>query len=515
MTSESPDELIVRMMAGTYAPEVYPQPTVEGDAGLELVVWALVADLDNDPLHVEMDFGDGSPNGTNDTGPAGAYDQAVIQLHTWNPPPLQGQGDYDVYYTVNITAYDPDNMSFTVSVPVTITVGQNYGPMVVVNRPSEKVDPADNVSIEVAASDVEGEPLTWTYVFNNTDLNDEFWTFVRRTDWTSPGLVVYNNVSYTFATPGNYTLAVFVSDALPGYQVFPHNASAKSLSMWSVPNSAPKLGTVSFTPSNTVIDAVSGFLQVNFSTDCLDADDDAMNITWDFGGGNILYNETSAGTHRSWFNQTWNYTEVGSFYVNVTLTDGRPGHVRSASIMVNVTGTNLPPLVSIDFAYTGGGDSAMPDEVITFTINCTDPDGDPIDLAIDFGDGSPVLYFNITDYVDGLFIFTVNHSYSALGQHILMLNYTDHRKGIGEHILSTQVLVDVGVPEIPIVSKWSWWDYTGLGLFAAIPVLAAARLLFVARRRKKADEEGVTLEEWYMLQEAMKDAEMAGKEKNP
>jgi hypothetical protein len=355
--------------------------------------------------------------------------------------------------------------------------------------------------------------LTWTYFFNNTDTGVLVLADVRYTGWSLPGQAVFNNISRVFGVWANFTLIVYVSDTLPGYQVGIHNATEQSLTIKVAGNTIPTLGALAFTPSNTKIDEVAGFLQVNFSVDCLDTDSDPMNLTWDFGDGTFAYNE-SFGVRAVTFNQTRNYTEVGSYYINVTLTDGRPGHVLTTSLILNISGTNLPPIVSVEYKYASG-DFARTGEIITFTINGSDHEEDPIQLVIDFGDGSPLEYYNLTVFVDGLSIITVNHSYSTTGQKNITLNYTDNRKGIGDHVISTQVNVDVDAPDVVIVSKWSWWDYTGLGMFAMMPILVAARFIFVARRRKKADEEGVSLEEWYIIQEQMRSTEKNGKAKNP
>jgi len=504
------DNVIVVRISGTMVPEVYVPDNIQGNSGASLQVWVMVVDGDGDAMHVEFEWGDGTPNGTYESAPG--FEEITTVYHAWNPVPIQGQGDYNVTYTVNITAYDPDGMSATGSLPAIIKVPSNSPPAIHINAPL-KVDPADNVTIEVYANDAEGEPLTWTYFFNNTDTSELVLADVRHTEWTLPGEAVFNNISQVFGVSANFTLVVYVSDALPGYQVGIHNATEQSLKIESIGNTIPTLGALAFTPSNTKIDEIAGYIQVNFSVECLDPDSDPMNLTWDFGDGTFAYNE-SVGVRAITFNQTRNYTEVGSFYINVTLTDGRPGHALTSSLLLNITGTNLPPIVSVEYQYASG-DFALTDEVITFTINGSDPEEDPIQLIIDFGDGSPLEYYNLTVFVDGLSIITVNHSYSTTGQKTIFLNYTDNRKGIGDHAMSTQVLVDVDAPDVIIVSKWSWWDYTGLGMFAMIPLVIAARLLFVARRRKKADEEGVTLEEWYILQEQMRTGQKNGKAKSP
>jgi hypothetical protein len=508
LTGEHDDVMVVRM-AGTSPPEVFGIGIV-GNSGVSYQVWVMVVDGDGDVMHVEFEWGDGTPNGTYESAPG--FEEITTVYHTWNPVPIQGQGDYNVTYDVNVTAYDPDGMSGTTSFTAKIKVPANNPPSIHINAPLQ-ADPADNVTIEVYASDAEGEPLTWTYFFNNTDTGVLVLADVRYTGWSLPGQAVFNNISRVFGVWANFTLIVYVSDTLPGYQVGIHNATEQSLTIKVAGNTIPTLGPVTFTPSNTKIDEVAGFLQVNFSVECLDTDSDPMNLTWDFGDGTFAYNE-SFGIRQVTFNQIRNYTEVGSYYINATLTDGRPGHVLTTSLILNISGTNLPPIVSVEYKYASG-DFARTGEIITFTINGSDHEEDPIQLVIDFGDGSPLEYYNLTVFVDGLSIITVNHSYSTTGQKNITLNYTDNRKGIGDHVISTQVNVDVDAPDVVIVSKWSWWDYTGLGMFAMMPILVAARFIFVARRRKKADEEGVSLEEWYIIQEQMRSTEKNGKAKNP
>jgi hypothetical protein len=423
LTGEHDDVMVVRM-AGTSPPEVFGIGIV-GNSGVSYQVWVMVVDGDGDVMHVEFEWGDGTPNGTYESAPG--FEEITTVYHTWNPVPIQGQGDYNVTYDVNVTAYDPDGMSGTTSFTAKIKVPANNPPSIHINAPL-KADPTDNVTIEVYASDAEGEPLTWTYFFNNTDTDELVLADVRYTGWTLPGLAVFNNISRVFGVSGNFTLIVYVSDSLPGYQVGIHNATEQSLSILITPNSAPIMGLVWFTPSNLEIDAKTGYLLVSFTVECLDYDKDLMNLTWDFGDGTFAYNE-SFGIRKAIFNQTRNYTEVGTYYVNATLTDGRAGHELTQNLILRITSNNMPPDL-VQFSVSGYGPPNKPPidfvgEIVHFKAIVTDADHDSIEFAWDFGDGSPRAFDNVSVYVDQKVTSWVNHTFTSPGNYTITVWYAD------------------------------------------------------------------------------------------
>ncbi len=190
-----------------------------------------------------------------------------------------------------------------------------------------------------------------------------------------------------------------------------------------------------------------------------------------------------------------------SFNVSVVVTDGRPGHSVLVYVLVNVTSVNMPPsLVNYLFVYPHNITFALANETQYFVWIFSDPENDPIEVIVDFGDNSTLVFFNLTDFVYNNVTLSLNHSYSRTGSYTVTVWYSDNKIGGGlDHNKSIESTVSVRIVEAPKHSYWDWWDYTGLGMFMMIPVLIAMHLVVTSRRRKRLEEQGMTLEEWELI----------------
>ena len=491
-------------------PVIIPPDNIDTDAGTLFMIEVYVQDDDDHVLHMTYDFGDGTPNLTFDSPPALDY-PLLQQTHTWNPVPIQGEGNYKVNYIFNITADDGFGNVATASVPVSIKLPVNGLPNTpAITVPLSVVDPDDNVTIEASTSDPEGEPIIWTFIFN--DSVQDFLTIVKHTSWTAPDALVTQNVSHVFGAPGNYSVEVYVCDR-PGNQTFPHNVSQKSATIEVKLNRIPIVGAIVLTPPEVQINASIGFVNITYSVEIIDSDGDPLNCTWNFDDGTPPAYNQSVGGKEVKFSQWRVYNETGSHNISVVVTDGRPGHTVTVNSLVNITSTNNPPaLVNFVFHYPSG-EYALPNESIAFTLYISDPEQDSIYVTIDFGDGT-VEYYNLTVYTDGNVTLIFNHTWSQVGSYVIQLNYTDNKQfGVGNHNISYNVTLDVKVPEVRIKKSWNWWDYFGLWLFSMIPVLVVLRFFMVARRRKHAEDKGFSLEDWNLLKSEQKKTDMSDNKK--
>jgi len=490
----------ITMATGTPPRFWYIPSSVSASAGIEATFYVVVGDVDNDMINVTWDYGDGTPNGHNTTGPAAAP-TIVYTSHTWNPVSEPGQGDYTVYFTINITLDDGNGNIVTGSTTAGVLMPPNIPPKIYLSGPA-KTFVGDNVTLVSNATDPEGDPLTWTYVFN--DSVSDYLTIVNYTDRTPPSTTVWNNLTVVFSALGYYNITLNVSDALPPYQVFPHNVSL-TIKIQVVPNNPPNAtDIISVSPANPIINATSGYVTVNYTVEVSDMDGDRINVTWDFGGGEPLaYNETDGGVFVYAVTQERNYTDAGTYNISVVITDGRPGHAIYLNQSVNITSTNRPPsVVNFNFTYVTGN-FALPNETVNFTLVIMDPEKNPVEVIVDFGDNSTRLYFNLTDFIDYNVTLTFNHSYPMVGKYVVTVWYTDNKIGVFNHSKMYNVTVTVKIPAIVIHANWDWWDYTSLGLFCLIPVLFAARFFQVARKRKQLELEGMTLEEFKLMRSEM------------
>ena len=461
----------------------------------------IIQDVNNDPVTVTWEFGDGTANETQLlTGTAAAEGVYSNVTHAWNPPwDAANIGDFYVSYQMNITLDDGFNLPVVSASFVNVYVPLNYPPTIGFSSSASRAAPGDVVNFSANASDAEGDPLTWTLDYSDGPIE------VFHTPATSPGTLVWNNVTHHFDAIGNYTVSVHVSDALEPYQVGSHNQSA-DVKVQIVENLPPTAGSeISSSPQgDPQISGSIGNISVEFSIGVSDPEGDVVTVVWDMNDTlGPRTNATPGGKGIFTLNQTRIFDKPGLYNISMVITDGRPGHEIIRYRIVNVTSTNLPPnLVSgPSFVYAPGHDFAEPNETITFILVLSDPEQDSIEVSWDFGDGTPIQYFNLTEYVDGNVTLTLSHSYPEVKKYTITVHYTDNQEGILNHFKFINATVDVFLPKPRVVIIWDLWDYASLGLFMMIPVSLAARVFFVGRRRKRLEEEGVTLEEYNLMKQ--------------
>ncbi len=420
---------------------------------------AVVQDADNDVLNVTWDWGDGSINVTKTTTPT--YPFCSLKLgHVYAPDPEQGRGwyMYPYYILFNLTIYLDDGNDNNVSCRTLVNVSMPFinglpvRPTIHLNgTTSPLIDPADTVYVVANSSDPEGESMTWTYVFTNvTDV--VYRTVVMNTPATAPGENVWVNVSHSFGTIGLHKIEVFVSDALVPYQMYPHNATNTIYVNVDV-NHKPCASNINVNPNTPILNVTRGYVFANYSIEAYDQDGDPLTITWDFGDGSPPeVNVSEGGTQIPYtFSQTRIYTEAGWKNVSVVITDGRPGHEVFRNVSVFVNSTNLPPSIRKFYPLDlGGRNFAWVGEVIEFELVISDPEADPLEVIIDWGDGSPLLWFNITDYVGQNVTAYIYHTYLSRGNYTITIIYTDNQIGILNHAKMYLFPLEVREPgEIP------------------------------------------------------------------
>jgi hypothetical protein len=493
-----------------------PTDPTPGDSGVPISFRVVVQDTDDDTLNVTWDWGDGTID-TNLTPPAASL-QIVQQYHTYNVSPLPGHEDF-VSFTLNISLDDGNGNIVWDLTTVNINRPPDNAPTIIGMSVSHsgakiRVNPGDEVTIVANASDPEGDPLTWTFKFN--DSISVYNVVVDQTGSTAPGAVVWSNVSCAFSAVGNYAVLLNLTDAPPPYDVWPRNVS-EHIDIEVFANVAPLTGSVlSVDPGNPLVSSETGYVLVNYSIEAADADGDIINATWVFDDGSPLVSQTSPGGTDGLFTFILqrNYTDSVSFNVSVTITDGIPGHETSLSAFVQVNSTNRPPTLSLDYNVSKGS-YALKDEVINFTLVFTDPEGDPIQVIVDFGDNSSRLYFNLTGLVANNVTLTINHSYANVGVYTIKIWYTDNKTGLFDHEKLVNITLKIDAPIVIASNPWSWWDYTSLGLICMIPILIVIRFVQNSRRRKAIEEQGMTYDEWRLRKSIDSEESSSRKEGGP
>lgn len=478
---------------------------------------AWVIDVDNDIMTVTWDWGDGSPLEVSYTGDVNTTEYAPYWLlqndHIYNPY-VPGRGndagtDIETLW-MNITLDDGNGNNVSDMTRVDVQLLPNRGPSAAsVTLPIGVVDPFDAVTLNTSSFDREGDPLTWTYVFN--DSVSDYMTIVNHTPRSDANQTAWSNITVVFGAEGYYNVTIYVSDALEPYQTNFHNISQKYGPIHVIMNKKPSVqDVITIDPGEPIIDSTIGYVEVEFKLDASDPDGDVLNLTWNFDDGTANVTNTSVGgtTGTQSFIQVRNYTNGGSFNISVTVTDGKPGHEVVVYQLLNVSSTNRPPSVVIfNFTYATL-DYALTNETVNFTLVMFEPERDPIELIIDFGDNSSRLYMNLTEFVDYNVTVVFNHTFRDLGNYTVKIWYTDNKIGVFNHNKSSNVTVKVKTPVVVVPLIWSWWDYTSLGLFCMIPVVIAIQFLFMARRRRAIESEGMSVDEWKLRKSQSLDQEL-------
>lgn len=506
-----------------FAPPLAAGYAVDLDVPVEFSV--TVFDIDDDALTLTWDFGDGTAPVIEETGPAAAG-VVCAQTHIWSPPPelLYGVGDGWINYDLVLLLEDGAGGSVSTTSLINITLPHNFSPrgtLVSSVGDSSKVDPADVVYFNATATDAEGEPLTWTLLFN--DGTEVFRTEVIETGLTDPNTVLYVNLTHTFSVPGNYSVTLYLTDvSAPEDEIEAlvilrdgyfdsHNVSVCSLSFSSIANRAPVvLADITVSPQDVYFDEESGTAVVSFRIQASDADGDMLTAVWDFGDSSAQQANSSYGSPGPvyTFIQLHVFYITGPFNVSVTVTDGRPGHEVLRYKLVNVTSNNSAPEVRDFRVLLSNSSYAVPGSVVQFVLVIFDLERDPVTIVWDFGDGSPRYWTNVTAYdVAGNATCFANHSYALVGKYSVLINFTDNIFGRdGYHNESWTGFVTVDIASTIAVRIWNWWDYASLSLFVLTCALLCVWAMSGTIKRSRLDRQGMTVEEYAIRKQLEDDA---------
>ena len=482
-----------------------PPDTFSAGPGTTQNIIIKIAKYGSATVTVFWDFGDGT-NATNTTVPPPPPGVQLMQTHSWNPR-IPGKGDYNQTYFLNVSLSDGLHPPVNSSTLVTIVVPRNEPPQILdpgITTSKNSTSAIEPINFTAAASDPEGDSLTWTYNYSDGSVE------VYNTGFTAPGLLVWQNATHSFTTVGNYTVSLSVSDAWVPDQVGRHNITVRTTVHFKA-NVPPTALALNVEPSSPVISAILGYVNVTMSVQAWDLNGDSLTLDWDLGvfGTRTNYSVGDAAQRREpyTFRQFLRFNETGSYNFAVTVTDGLPGHEVRLTAVANVSSTNQPPtILEFNHAPYSLGDFAAANETVKFRLVVTDPERDAIELIWDFGDGSAKLYMmNLTNYdAKGNITVFMNHTYVQLGYCNVTLIVTDNKIGGSfNHTLTTTMPIQVSVKPPAVIVKWTQWDYISLSIFAAIPVLF---LLWgytgVYRRRKEetmgslpVTESGLSIEE--------------------
>jgi predicted secreted protein len=201
----------------------------------------------------------------------------------------------------------------------------------------EQVSPSGSCQVECAASDPDGDELSYTWSASGGDISGESSTVT----WTAP------------TAAGDYTIMVKVTDGKGG------EATAELTIVVAV-NHPPVIDSLTAEPQ-----VVERTMTSTVECTASDPDGDELSYTWSASGGDISGEGSTV---------TWTAPETsGDYTIMVKVTDGKGGEA-TAELTIVVTVNHPPVITSL---------TAEPQEVLrsqTSTIECIaqDPDGDEL-----------------------------------------------------------------------------------------------------------------------------------------
>ena len=336
----------------------------------------MASDPDGDPVTVLWDFGDG-----------GSSTEMSPGDHTYADPGT---------YTVTFTATDDKGLSDPTPDTRMIDVGDaNRPPEGVITMPAgdEIIAPGESVMFAGMADDPDGDPVTVLWDFGDGGSSTEM----------SPG-------DHTYADPGTYTVTFTATDDKGLSDPSP---DARTITV--VADNQPPNGIITSPAGDETIMAGE---PVMFAGMADDPDGDSVTVLWDFGDGGSS-TEMSPGNHT--------YADPGTYTVTFTATDDKGLSDPSPDTRtIMVEADNQPPNGVI--TSPAGDEAIMAGESVMFAGMANDPDGDPVIVLWDFGDG-----ISSTQMSPG------NHTYVDAGTYTVTLTATDD-KGLSDPSPDTRTI---------------------------------------------------------------------------
>ena len=247
----------------------------------------------------------------------------------------------DGTYNVTLTIWDDDGASATITKEITIV---NVPPIANFTWKPTAPIVSQNISFNDLSSDIDGVIVNYTWDFG---------------DDSPPSYE--QNPTHAYTLGGNYTVTLTITDD--------DNSKSSISKNISVENHAP---TADFTW--TPVDPTD-LDNINFTDLSTDLDGNIVNWTWDFGDGNTSYEQ----------NPQHKYKDNGPYMVTLTVRD--LGHLTD-SITKTIIVYNVPPVAN----FTWEPKTPTDKDMINFTDQSTDLNGEIKNWTWDFGDGSPPSY---------------------------------------------------------------------------------------------------------------------------
>ena len=339
----------------------------------ELTVVA--SDPDNDDLTYSYRVGAGTGGSFVPSNSAGSVSGQTRSIATYNAPSRAG------IYTVEVTVSDGSLSDVAYETITVTTPPQPNRPPVIssfIATPSS-IDTNKTSSLVVSATDPDNDVLTYSYrVGTGTGASFVQSSSAGILSGKTRNVVTYNAPS----TAGTYTVEATVSDGLlsdVAYETITVRTPPQ-------PNRAPVIS--SFVASPTSIDTNKASSLVVSATDP-DGDDLTYAYRVGIGTGASFAQSNSAGSISDQSGNTATYkapSMAGTYTVEVTVSDGLLSDIEYETITVTTPPQpNRAPVIS---GFRASSETIEVNEVTSFVVFATDPDGDQLTYTYRVGIGT-------------------------------------------------------------------------------------------------------------------------------
>ncbi len=298
--------------------------------------------------------------------------------------------------------------------------------------------------------------------------------------------MVYDYASYIIANyPDKLYGATNRTDLAYGWEGWPDFATYPGDAMDSaLPNLFFKLSPhdnpAPVIASFQSIDYVSGS-PVTINVVAADPKNEPLNFTWDFGDGTPTVTTTTNSVDHT-------FASTGSYNVSVRVTDSEWPVCATTTATIEAPSGNLPPVATLDYQFPSGLTHGWVNQSITFRVTVRDPEGEPLSIQWDFGDGATASNASTNTATDQTVVQV--HTYSQPGDYTLTVTVTDSQPGAG-HVQTKTAAIPIQAQATgggggPAGGANPWINY---GVPIAIALVAVAAIAAILLRRRKVSKE--------------------------